>query len=123
MAEPASRLVHLPAAESALGSAAKGRRPDVDGRIRVESGAVMSHSPQDPYQRFGDASATPVADLAVGVVMIASVMGGVLAALLAVGYLASGSPDRAWPFLGVIVGLVVANVLVRRARASARRRC
>ncbi|MDX6725436.1 MAG: hypothetical protein QOK49_241 [Baekduia sp.] len=82
----------------------------------------MSHSPQDPYQRFSDASATPFADLAVGVMTIASVMGGVLAALLAVGYLASGSPDRGWPFLGVLLGLAVANVVVRRARASARRR-
>ncbi len=73
---------------------------------------------QDPYERFRDASRTPVLDLLIGVVLMASVAGGSLAVLLALGYAtASGGHSRAWPFLALVGVLITVNLLLRFIRA------
>ncbi len=76
---------------------------------------------QDPYERFKDASTTPVLDLLIGIVLMASVAGGSLAVLLALGYAtASEGQSRAWPFLVLVGVLIFANILLRFIRARRR---
>ncbi len=76
---------------------------------------------QDPYERFKDASTTPVLDLLIGIVLMASVAGGSLALLLALGYAtASQGQSRAWAFLALVGALIIANLLRRFIRARCR---
>jgi hypothetical protein len=81
----------------------------------------MARNAQDRYERFQDASTTPFLDILVGVLAMASVAGGSLAILLAIGYLtASHDQARGWPFLAVVGVLIVANVALRTIRARCR---
>lgn len=81
----------------------------------------MTRDAQDPYERFQDASTTPLLDLIVLVISMVSVTGGSLAILLAVGYLAQpAGRSRAWPFLAILAVLAVANVAARAVRARFR---
>lgn len=73
----------------------------------------------DPY---ADVSMTPLWDFAVGMSTLVLLVGGGLAAVYAIGYLATGQPELAWPLIGTFAVLLVANLLLRRARAAARRR-
>lgn len=76
---------------------------------------------QDPYERFKDASTTPVLDLLIGVVLMASVAGGSLAISLALGYATSSEGrSRARPFLAIAGALIIANLLLRFIRARCR---
>lgn len=75
----------------------------------------------DPYERFQDASTTPVLDLLIGVVLVISVPGGSLAILLALGYATSSEGrSRAWPFLAIVGVLIIANLLLRFIRRRSR---
>lgn len=77
--------------------------------------------PRDPYERFQDGSTTPFLDLLIDVVLMASVVGGSLAVLLAVGYATSSEGhSRAWPFLALVGVLIIANLLLRLIRARYR---
>ena len=73
----------------------------------------------DPY---ADASTTPMWDFAVGMSLLVLVVGGGLAAVYAIGYLATGQPELAWPLIGTFAVLLVAHVAFRRGRVGARRR-
>ena len=78
--------------------------------------------PRDQPDPYADASTTPLWDLAVGMSLLVLVIGGGLAAVYAIGYLATGQPELAWPLLETFVVLLVAHVAFRRGRMAARRR-
>jgi hypothetical protein len=81
----------------------------------------VAHDPQDPYERFQDGSTTPFLDLIVDVLSMASVAGGSLAILLAIGYLSqSEGRSRGWPFVAIVGVLIAANVVLRVIRARRR---
>jgi hypothetical protein len=74
------------------------------------------------YDQFADVSATPISDVFVGLVALATILGGGLAAIYAIGYFLTGQASIAWPLVGTIAGLLVANIVVRTARSIMRRR-
>ena len=76
----------------------------------------------DPYDNWKDASTTPFWDLAVGLLLVVTILGGGLALLFGVGYLTVGRGRLAWPLLTTLWVLVVLNVALRVGRARARRR-
>jgi hypothetical protein len=75
----------------------------------------------DSYEQFSDASTTPLWDLAIGLVTLATVLGGGLAGIYAVGYLAVGRASLAWPLIATFVVLVASNLAMRHGRRIARR--
>jgi energy-converting hydrogenase Eha subunit C len=79
-------------------------------------------SSTDAYEQFSDASTTPLWDLAIGLATLATVLGGGLAAIYAVGYLAVGRAALAWPLIATFVVLVAADLALRHGRRIARRR-
>jgi hypothetical protein len=76
----------------------------------------------DAYEQFSDASTTPLWDLAIGLVSLATVLGGGLAAIHAIGYLAVGRVSLAWPLLATLAVLVAIDLAMRHGRRIARRR-
>jgi hypothetical protein len=78
-------------------------------------------SSTDAYEQFSDASTTPLWDLAIGLASLATVLGGGLAGIYAVGYLAVGRESLAWPLLATCVVLVAVNLAMRHGRRVARR--
>ncbi len=78
--------------------------------------------PRDQPDPYADASATPFWDFAVGMSLVVLTLGGGLAAVYAVGYLATGQPELAWPLAATFLVLLAAHLLFRHARAIARRR-
>ena len=78
--------------------------------------------PRDQPDPYADASTTPLWDFAVGMSLLVLIIGGGLAAVYAIGYLATGQPELAWPLLETFAVLLVAHVAFRAGRASARRR-
>jgi hypothetical protein len=86
---------------------------------RHERARPRSH---DPYALFEDVSSTPIFDVVVGLVLVATILGGGLAAIYAVGYFLTGQPSLAWPLVGTLAVLLAANVVVRAVRAAMRRR-
>jgi hypothetical protein len=83
---------------------------------------AATRSPQDTYDQFSDVSTTPIWDVIVGLFTVALVLGGGLAAIYAAGYFMTGRPSLAWPSVGTVAVLVVVNIALRAARASAGRR-
>ena len=77
---------------------------------------------KDPYDLYKDLSTTPICDVVVGLVLVATILGGGLAAVYATGFLLTGNESNAWPLLGTLTGLLAANVLVRLVRRALRRR-
>ena len=78
--------------------------------------------PRDQPDPYADASTTPFWDFAVGMSLVVLILGGGLAAVYAVGYLATGQPELAWPLTGTFVVLLAAHLLFRHIRALVRRR-
>jgi hypothetical protein len=76
---------------------------------------------RDAYEQFSDASTTPLWDLSIGLSSLATVLGGGLAAIYAIGYLAVGRVALAWPLLTTLVVLVAINLALRHGRNVARR--
>ena len=60
---------------------------------------LMDVNAQDAYEQFSDASTTPIWDLIIGLATVATVLGGGLAGVYAVGYLGVGRTSLAWPLL------------------------
>jgi hypothetical protein len=77
---------------------------------------------RDFYDQFADASTTPIWDLFIGLVTVATVLGGGLAAIYAVGYFMTDQGSEAWPYVGTLSVLLGVNIALRGARWSARRR-
>jgi energy-converting hydrogenase Eha subunit C len=77
---------------------------------------------RDSYEQFSDASTTPIWDLAVGLVSLVTVLGGGLAAVWAIGYLAVGRVAVALPLIGTLAVLVAIDLGLRYGRRVARRR-
>ena len=82
----------------------------------------MSPTPRDSYDQFADASTTPFWDLAVLLLTLAAILGGGLAIVYGIGYLAVGRAALAWPLLTTAAVLVAATVAFRLGRRAARRR-
>ena len=82
----------------------------------------MRPSSDDPYERFQGISATPICDVLVGLVLVATILGGGLGGIYAIGYFLTGRAALAWPLVGTIAALLAANVAVRAVRAGIRRR-
>jgi hypothetical protein len=82
----------------------------------------MDFNAPDAYEQFSDASTTPIWDLVVGLATIVLTLGGGLAGVYAVGYLAVGRASLAWPLLGTITALVTVNLALRVGRRAATRR-
>ena len=78
--------------------------------------------PRDQPDPYADASTTPLWDFAVGMSLLVLVIGGGLAAVYAIGYLATGQPELAWPLVGTFAVLFVSTSAFRRGRVGARRR-
>ncbi|WP_028067630.1 hypothetical protein [Solirubrobacter soli] len=76
---------------------------------------------QDAYEQFSDASTTPLWDLSIGLSSLVTVLGGGLAAIYAIGYLAVGRAALAWPLLTTLIVLVAVNLALRHGRNVARR--
>ena len=83
---------------------------------------LMDRRDQEAYDQFGDVSTTPIWDLMIGLSTVATVLGGGLAGVWAVGYLSVGRASLAWPLLGTLAVLVAVNVALRAARTAARHR-
>jgi hypothetical protein len=77
---------------------------------------------RDSYDQFADASTTPIWDLVVGLVTLATVLGGGLAAIYAAGYFMTGQASEAWPYVGTLSVLLAVNIALRCARLAGRRR-
>ena len=58
----------------------------------------------------------------IGLATLATVLGGGLAGVYAVGYLSVGRASLAWPLLGTLAVLVAVNLALRAGRTAARRR-
>ena len=82
----------------------------------------MRPSVSDEYEQFADISTTPICDVLVGLVLVATILGGGLAAIYAAGYFLTGQAGPARPLVGTIAALLVANVAVRAVRTVLRRR-
>jgi len=82
----------------------------------------MDFNAPDAYEQFSDASTTPIWDLMIGLVTVATVLGGGLAGIYAVGYLSVGRASLAWPLLGTLALLVAVNLALRAGRTVTRRR-
>jgi energy-converting hydrogenase Eha subunit C len=82
----------------------------------------MDSNAHDAYEQFSDASTTPIWDLMIGLATVATVLGGGLAGVYAVGYLSVGRASLAWPPLGTLAVLVALNLALRAGRTSARHR-
>jgi hypothetical protein len=78
--------------------------------------------PRDEYEQFKDASSTPLWDFAVGMPSLAMVLGGGMAAIWSIGYIAVGRVAIALPLLATLAVLVVVNLGLRHGRRVARRR-
>jgi len=78
-------------------------------------------SSRDAYEQFSDASTTPLWDLAIGFASLVTVLGGGLAGIYAIGYLAVGRASLAWPLIATFVVLVAVNLALRHGRRIARR--
>ena len=76
---------------------------------------------RDAYEQFSDASTTPLWDLSIGLCSLATVLGGGLAAIYAIGYLMVGRASLAWPLLATIAVLIAVNLALRHGRKVARR--
>jgi hypothetical protein len=76
----------------------------------------------DDRDAYADVSSTPYLDVLVGLVLVATILGGGLAALYAIGYFLTGQSRLAWPLVGTLAALLVANVALRAWRAALRRR-
>ena len=77
---------------------------------------------RDPYDLFEDVSSTPIFDVVVGLVLVATILGGGLAAVYALGYFLTDQASLAWPLVGTIAVLLAANVVLRVIRSVLRRR-
>jgi hypothetical protein len=82
----------------------------------------MRPGSQDPYDRFEDVSTTPICDVVVGLILVATILGGGLAAIYAIGYFMTGQASIGWPLVGTIAVLLAANVAVRAVRSIMRSR-
>jgi hypothetical protein len=82
----------------------------------------MEFGARDSYEQFSDASTTPIWDLAVGLVSLATVLGGGLAAVWAIGFLSVGRLGAALPLLATLVALAAVDLSLRHGRRIARRR-
>ena len=79
----------------------------------------MKPAPLDPW---GDASTTPLWDLAVVLWTLATVLGGGLAAVFAAGYLLTGRTSLAWPLIGTLIVLIAVELALLYGRSAARKR-
>jgi hypothetical protein len=82
----------------------------------------MDLDSRDAYEQFSDASTTPLWDLAVGLASLVTVLGGGLAAVWAIGYLAVGRVELAVPLLATLAVLAGVDLALRHGRRIARRR-
>jgi hypothetical protein len=82
----------------------------------------MTAGSQDPYEQFGDVSSTPIWDVVIGLVTVATVLGGGLGAIYAAGYFMTAQASLAWPNVGTVAVLLVVNIALRGARSGVRRR-
>ncbi len=78
--------------------------------------------PQDSYEQFKDASDTPIWDLFIGLSLLATIAGGGLGGIYAIGYFMTGNASAAWPLVGTVCALVAIDVTLRLGRARSRRR-
>ena len=89
---------------------------------RSDAPELMDFSAQDAYEQFSDASTTPIWDLIIGLATVATVLGGGLAGVCAVGYLSVGGTSLAWPLLETLALLLAVNLALRAGRTATRRR-
>jgi hypothetical protein len=82
---------------------------------------MTSPAARDTYDQFSDASTTPLWDLAIGLVTVATILGGGLGGAYAIGYLAVGRAALAWPLLATVALLVSLNLALRAVRRRFRR--
>jgi hypothetical protein len=76
---------------------------------------------RDAYAQFSDASTTPIWDLSIGLASLVTVLGGGLAGIYAIGYLAVGRASLALPLLATLAVLVAVNLALRYGRRVGRR--
>jgi hypothetical protein len=78
--------------------------------------------PHETHDPFADASTTPFWDLAIMLWTLATLLGGGLAAIFAIGYILNGRSSEAWSLVGTFTVLIVveAALLVGRSRARSR---
>ena len=75
------------------------------------------YKPEDQYEQFADLSETPIMDVIVGLATICLLLGGGLAGIYAIGYLAVGRAALAWPLLGTLAALLALNLGARVVRS------
>jgi hypothetical protein len=111
--------IHQSGREPGVDRAPEGgwRRQRIGGRI-----GGMNLSSQDASDQFSEASTTPFWDLAIGLITLATVLGGGLAGVFGIGYLAVGREALAWPPLTTVAALVIVNLALRWGRRAARGR-
>ena len=82
----------------------------------------MPPKSSNPYEQFDDVSTTPICDVFVGLVLVATILAGGLAAIYALGYFLTDNDESAWPLVGTIAALIAANLAIRAVRTVLRRR-
>jgi hypothetical protein len=77
---------------------------------------------QEVHDPFADSSTTPFWDLAIMLWTLATLLGGGLAAVYALGYFLNDHASSAWPLMGTLTVLIVVEAALLVGRAFARRR-